>query len=309
VAGATGLLGAPVATVLEDYGHEVHRLSRRLIPSDRSYRVDLRDRDAMDALIARVEPEAVVQMTGGTASDSTRMAESNIVPTVNLIDTLARSDRIPTLFITGSAAEYGDPGSKPASEDSELRPLSPYGWIKLSEVAAARSMAADRGVPLTVVRPFNPVSPQLPQSTALGNFRMQLLGDSGPRRHIVCGRIDVVRDFVTTNFIGSVIAELLESPPGGVVNICSGVGLSLEELMRASGVIAGVELTFDVDAELAGLPAPTQIVGDHRRLFSLVDARPETDPRVLGATLLGPDSPYLADLSRLETEADRIVEA
>ena len=290
MAGATGLLGASVAAALDDRGHEVHRLSRGLTPSDRSYRLDLRDHDAMTALIAKVQPDVVVQMTGGPTPDPPRMAESNIVPTISLIETLARSKPTPSLFITGSAAEYGDPGPKPASEDSKLRPLSPYGWIKLSEVAVARAIAAARGVSLTVVRPFNPVSHRLPQSTALGNFRMQLLRESGPRRHIVCGRIDVVRDFVTTDFIGAVMAQLLESPPGGVVNICSGVGLSLEEVMRASAAVAGVELSFDIDPELAGLPAPTEIVGDQSRLFSLVEVRPDTTPQALGTKLLGPDA-------------------
>jgi GDP-4-dehydro-6-deoxy-D-mannose reductase len=238
-------------------------------------------------LIGVVQPEVVIQMTGGAGADPVAMTESNVVPTMNLIDAVADRDGIKGLFITGSAAEYGDPGDAPATEDSPLRPLSPYGWVKLVEVAAATDIARAREVPITVVRPFNPVSPQLPASTALGNFRRQLLDQEGSPRDIVCGRVDVVRDFVTTRFIAAAIAELAASPPGGVVNICSGVGLSLEQVMRAAAGIVGVELNFDIDADLAGIPAPSQILGDPTRLFSLVEVRPETSPDALAVSLLG----------------------
>ncbi|MGH8872188.1 MAG: NAD-dependent epimerase/dehydratase family protein [Acidimicrobiia bacterium] len=285
--GATGLLGRPVAEALDLRGHEVHRASRSIESSPTSFRLDLFDADGTEMILDALEPQVVVQMTGGVASDPVRLAQINVVTTVNLIRAVARSKAPAAIFVSGSAAEYGDPGQTLASEDSPLRPLSPYGWVKLVEIATARELARLHGLDLTVVRPFNPVLPGLPETTALGNFRRQVLDGNGPCRKVVCGRVDIVRDFVTGSFIGEAIAELVDNPPGGIVNVCSGVGIRLEDVMRASGQILEVEIELDEDPELARLPAPSVIIGDPARLFSLIRARPESTPLRLAAELFG----------------------
>ena len=283
--GATGLLGAPVAKALAERGHEVHRVSRHVVPSASAHRLDLTDFAATEHLLTTVQPRVIVHMTGGPTANPTEMAESNIVPTLSLLQAASRVAGVEALFVTGSAAEYGDPGEARASEGGTLKPLSGYGWIKLSEVATARELARLHELPLTIIRPFNPVSPDLPKSTALGNFKHQLLAGSGRRRRIVCGRVDVVRDFITTRFLGSAVAELIESPPGQTVNICSGVGVRLEDVMRAAAAGLGVDIQLDVDPHLAALPAPSRIVGDPGLLNSLIGVRPESTPEYLAAEL------------------------
>ena len=235
---------------------------------------------------SRSSPEVVVQFTGGVASDLVRLAEMNVVPTVNLISAAARSDVRPALFVSGSAAEYGDPGDSMASETSTPKPLSPYGWVKAVETATARELGRLHELNLTVVRPFNPVTPLLPESTALGNFRSQILRGPEPKRRIVCGRIDVVRDFVSGTFIGEVMGELVDRPPGGIVNICSGVGIRLDAVMLAAAEILDVELEFVEDEALSRLPAPDSIIGDPTHLNSLVHARADSTPAKLAKELL-----------------------
>jgi nucleoside-diphosphate-sugar epimerase len=249
--------------------------------------VDLINVAETTRFIAEIEPDAVVQMTGGVSSDPTRLVEINLIPTINLIRALASSAPSAALFISGSAAEYGTVGEGPVSEASPLHPVSPYGWVKLVETSTARELARLDGLRMTVVRPFNPVTPDLPRSTALGNFRAQVLAGEGATRRVVCGRIDIVRDYVTGRFIGETVAELVESPPGGVVNICSGVGLRLDDVMYAAARLLGVELVLDQDEQLASLPAPASIIGDPARLYSLVETRPEPNGEALAASLLG----------------------
>ena len=287
VIGATGLLGGPVAQAMMRRGQEVHRASRKIEPSPTSHRLDLTDVDETHRVLKAVHPAVVVQMTGGMARDPVRLAEVNIVPTVNLIRAAARIDEPPAIFVSGSAAEYGDPGGDLASEESLLRPMSPYGWVKLAETATASELARLHGLGLTVIRPFNPVLPELPQAMALGNFRHQVLTGEGRTRTITCGRIDVIRDFVTSRFVGDAVAELVEHPPGGIVNICSGVGVRLGEVMEAAARLLDVELELEEDPILAGLPAPSTIVGDPRRLHSLIGARANSTPESLAFALLG----------------------
>ena len=290
VIGATGLLGAPVAQALTRRGHEVHRASRNVELSPTSHRLDLTDVDETHRVLKTVHPAVVVQMTGGMAQDPVRLAEINIVPTVNLMRAAARSDEPLALFVSGSAAEYGDPGKDLASEEHQTHPMSPYGWVKVAEIATARELARLHGLDLTVIRPFNPVLPELPRATALGNFRHQILTGEGRKRTITCGRVDVIRDFVTSTFVGDAVAELVEYPPGGIINICSGVGVRLGEVMGAAAILLDVELELEEDPILAGLPAPSVIVGDPRRLHSLIEARANSTPDSLASALLGPSA-------------------
>jgi len=290
VVGATGLLGRPVSRALEIGGHELHRASRSLDTSSTSHRLDLSDVFETEQTLNAMRPDVVIQMTGGVTRDPVRLAQINIVPTVNLITAASRSVARPAIFVTGSAAEYGDPGEGMASEDSVLHPLSPYGWAKLAETATAAELARIHGLHLTIVRPFNPVTPELPETTALGNFRRQVLTGSGRVRKIVCGRVDVMRDFVTGTFLGQAMVELVRSPPGGIVNLCSGVGVRLETVMRAAASLLDVEIELEEDPVLAGLPAPAVIVGDPARLHGLITARADSTPESLALELIGPSS-------------------
>jgi len=287
VVGATGLLGGPVAEALSRRGHEVHRAARNIEPAPTSHRLDLNDIDETHRLLETLRPAVVVQMTGGLARDPVHLAEVNIVPTVNLIRATARIDEPPAIFVSGSAAEYGDPGEDRASEETPPRPMSPYGWVKVAEVATARELARLHGLDLTVIRPFNPVLPELPQAAALGNFRHQLLAGEGRARTVVCGRVDVIRDFVTSSFLGDAVAELVEHPPGDIVNICSGFGVRLGDVMEAAARLLDVELELIEDPVLAGLPAPSVIVGDPSRLHSLIEARANSTAESLADVLLG----------------------
>ncbi len=291
VVGATGLLGRTVSKALESRELDVHRAARQIEETSTSHRLDLRDPSAITQTLDMIEPDVVVQLTGGTADDPIRLMEMNVVPTVNLISAAARLEKPPAIFVSGSAAEYGDPGDGPASEDRTPRPLSAYGWAKVAETATAQDLGRVLDVDLTVLRPFNPVMPDLPASTALGNFRHQILTGEGRTRSIVCGRTDIVRDFVSATFLGDAVADLVLRPPGGIVNICSGIGVKLADVFKATARLLDVELELNEDPDLAAIPAPDSIVGDARRLHSLIGARSETTPDTIALALLGFDGP------------------
>jgi GDP-4-dehydro-6-deoxy-D-mannose reductase len=247
---------------------------------------------AQDAvrLLEGVRPEVVVQLTGGTSgldSDLVSLAGTYIGPTVNLLAAVAQLDSPPAVFITGSAAEYGDPGGGRAGEDSVTTPVTTYGWVKLIETSAARGLADFHRLNVTVMRPFNVVGPDLSRSTALGSFRHQVLQGTGPVRRITCGNVEVVRDFVSTEFLGQAVAELIQVMPGGIVNICSGIGWSLHDVMRAVASLLNVELSLHEDPALAAMASPDKVIGDPGRLHSLVRVRADSSPISLAGALLG----------------------
>jgi GDP-4-dehydro-6-deoxy-D-mannose reductase len=265
-------------------------LTRRLLDERRAYSAaegDLRDRAVAITAVEACRPEVVVHLAGGRGKDRMDLYERNVLTTISIIEAAALSQRIPAVIVMGSAAEYGAGGNRPFSEDDPLRPLSDYGIAKAAQTTLAQAMGKRLEVPVTVLRPFNPVSPELGRETALGNAKAQLLEGSGPMRQLVMGRLDVVRDFVPIDVIVNAIVRVFDHPlPGEVVNVCSGSGIKLGDIVNAMARRLGVSAVTEVDEKLAHLPAPDTVIGDPTHMKTLLDLETNPTPETLAEVML-----------------------
>jgi GDP-4-dehydro-6-deoxy-D-mannose reductase len=263
VTGATGLLGRAVFERLDD----AFGVARTAPPGERWVSADL----AVDAsAVGALRPDAVVHLAGSALGDESELVRANVESTRQLLRALAGAGLRPYVIVAGSAAEYGEPPSDVVDEDSPVAPVTPYGRIKAAQTRVAREEAASAGIPLTVIRPFNVVSSELRASTALGSFRRQLLEQEGSPRTLRCGRLDIVRDYVTPGFVADAVARLLERDERpSVLNVCSGVGIELRAIVDEIAQVLGAELDIVEVPELVNLAAANRVVGDPRRLAGL----------------------------------------
>jgi nucleoside-diphosphate-sugar epimerase len=286
VTGATGLIGYELLLVIRSTFNDVHGVARHPGPGPNMHRADLAAPDQVAELLRRVRPSIIIHLAGGKDPDVTRLYTRNVLPTANLLHAAARLKPQPAFIVAGSAAEYGEPAAGHASEFDALYPITDYGRAKLSGSALAEALAANFGIRLCVVRPFNVVSPQLPQATALGNIRHQLLAQQGRLRVIRCGRLDVVRDFVPLSFVAEVLHRLLSLDTWPArLNVCSGVGIELGSILRAMCSILDVEAEVVETLELTSLRAATRVVGDPTLLHGL-GLRAEPTPETLAQLML-----------------------
>jgi nucleoside-diphosphate-sugar epimerase len=270
VTGATGLVGQEVTTTLERAAVELHTSSRREISSARHHTADLTCSSAVDALLARTAPDVVVHLAGGARHDRAVLRRANIDTTRNVLEGIVRAGLHPYVLVTGSAAEYGESDAGPITESAPLRPISEYGRIKAEQTAVARRLCAQAAIPLTILRPFNVVSPLLPPSTALGNLRSQLLEQQGPHRTLRCGRLDVVRDYIPVGYLVKTIARLVETATDEpVLNVCSGVGIELAGIVSSLASALGVVVEIVQVDELMAIPAAHTVVGDPGKLAAI----------------------------------------
>lgn len=295
VTGATGLIGTPFVARLRGQGVEAHGASRSA--SGRFWHsADLVSARAARELVERVEPTTIVHLVGGTHGDASRLYELNAQTLANVMHASARLPHRPTVIALGSAAEYGEPPGGVATESSPTKPVSPYGRAKLAGTSLAQTLSQSSEVPLSVVRPFNIVSPQLPVGSALGNLRRQLLGQTGAHRVVRCGRVDVVRDFVPLDFVVDVLVTIaLAQEPPPVLNVCSGTGIALGDVLDAMATHVGATVEVEPVPELIAIPAALRVIGDPRLLAELglsCTPTPESLARVLlGSTASGGATP------------------
>ncbi|MFY9821249.1 MAG: NAD-dependent epimerase/dehydratase family protein [Thermoanaerobaculia bacterium] len=283
VTGATGLIGRELMKALSSQpgSWRVHTAGRP----------DLSGPDEALALIERVQPAAVVHLAGGTHPDRHELYASNVLTTVHLLDAVARVARAGApacCIVFGSAAEYGDTPASPIAEAAPLKPVSEYGRAKVAQTTLAEGIARKHGIPLTILRPFNLVSPLLPVSAALGNMRRQLLSGEGEERTVTCGRLDLVRDYVPLAAVVEVTLHLLANPaPGQVLNVCSGVGISLGSILEAMAKRLGVTLRIEQSPDLLAIPAAPRAVGDPERLFRATGIRIAASAEEMAGILVG----------------------
>lgn len=290
VTGATGLIGRElmIALSLRQGPWQVHSASRSQSSFPHHHRCDLSRPEECKALLDEVRPDSVVHLAGGTSPDRHELYAGNVLSTANLMNAVAGLPRPACCIVFGSAAEYGDTPQSPIGEEAPLRPVSEYGRAKVAGTTLAESIGRARGIPLTVLRPFNVVSPRLPASTALGNMRRQLLGGEEKERTVTCGRLDLVRDYVPVSAVIEVILCLLAAPaPGQTLNVCSGIGISLGSILDAMAQRLGVTLRIVQSPELLGIPAAGRVVGDPGRLFQATGIRIEATAESLAEVLLG----------------------
>jgi nucleoside-diphosphate-sugar epimerase len=290
VTGATGLIGRELIGALSSHPGpwQVHTASRSESSAPSHHRCDLSRPEDCAALVDEVMPAAIVHLAGGTSPSRHELYENNVLSTVNLMNAVGRLRRPAYCIVFGSAAEYGETPLSLIDETAPLRPVSEYGRAKVAQTTLAQCLARARGIPLTILRPFNVVSPRLPATTALGNMRRQLLGKGGAERAITCGRLDLVRDYVPLSAVAEVTLHLLAKPaPDEVLNVCSGVGISLNSILEAMAERLGIGLRIEQAPELLAIPAAPRAVGDPARLARVTGIRVAVTAEMLAEILVG----------------------
>lgn len=148
----------------------------------------------------------------------------NVTGTASLLEA-ARKHGVKRVVFASSAAVYGDSDAYPLSEETPLRPLSPYAASKRVDEIYGQLYTASFGVEVVGLRYFNVYGPrQRPDSQyaaavpifirrLLDNKPVTIFGDGGQTRDLI-----FVGDVVRANLA----AAAHPSAPGGVFNICTG---------------------------------------------------------------------------------------
>ncbi len=230
--GASGLIGTELLPLLRRTGHDVHATGSAKPPAGDGgaswHRCDLLDPDTTRALVERVRPEVLVHLAwarpGGVGGDE--IHERWLDAGIALWDAFASSGGRRAL-VAGTSAEYE--WSRPLlGEDAPLRPASPYGRAKVALYERLAERSERDGVALVWPRLFwvygaEPESPRLVPAVA---------------RALVEGRpIETtdglqVRDFVHASDAAGALAAILEAGTEGPVNVGSGAGTAVVELLR-----------------------------------------------------------------------------
>jgi GDP-4-dehydro-6-deoxy-D-mannose reductase len=278
ITGAHGFVGRHLTRHLEAGGTDVGSLD----VGDRDP-VDITDRDAVRRRIIAEAPDVVYHLAarshvGESWADGDQLTAVNVEGTRAVVDACIEAG-VGRVLVVGSAEQYGavDRSDVPIREDTECRPLSPYGRSKVAAERVALAAHRDHGLAVVCTRAFNHTGPgQSPTFLVPGLAARIAAAEHDGTDEIVLGNGDPVRDFSDVRDVVRAYALLAQHGVAGeVYNVCSGRGIRVGDVAaalvarstRALTVVTADELVRPVD-----VPA---LVGDPAKLVGATGWRAE----------------------------------
>lgn len=285
ITGATGFAGHHLCALARSLGHEVHAITRVDVPDPppegvSAHPADLRDPDAVAAVLAQVRPERVLHLAGASSvgqsfREPLMTWDVNLTGTLGVLEALRREcPDVRTLLVT-SGEVYGrvDQADLPVDEDTPMRPLSPYAASKAAADIAARQYRDTEGMPLLRVRAFNHIGPGQDARFVVPSVARQIAlaeRDGAERAVVNLGNIDTRRDFTDVrDMVGAYLAILEAGDPDVAYVACSGRSRSVRELLEGMAAHARVPVEVTSDASLRRAGEQPDLYGSPRRVEEL----------------------------------------
>ena len=231
---------------------------------------------------------------------------NNVVGALHLLDTARLAGNVPIVF-SSTCALYGEPGTMPITEDMPLTPVNPYGRTKLAVEHALSDYGMAYGLRSARLRYFNacgcdpdgevgeshdPETHLIPRAilAAMGRLaELEIFGDDYPTPDGTA-----IRDYVhvcdLANAHVTAARLLLDGSRGISVNLGTGRGISVREVVQAVERVTGIGVPCRIAPRRAGDPAV--LVADSSRAgrllgFSAVHSDIEIIVRTTHAWLAG----------------------
>jgi UDP-glucose 4-epimerase len=238
-------------------------------------RADVCDAAALDRLFADHAFAAVIHFAafkavGGSVQQPLRYYRNNVGGLVTLCDAMQRHG-CGRIVYSSSATVYGDPQSLPIREEAPLSAANPYGWTKLmGERILVDQGTADPRWQTGCLRYFNPVGAhesgligEDPRGTPnnLMPYVAQVAVGRRPKLSVYGNDYPTpdgtgVRDYIHVSDLAeghvAALRSLLDTPGSFTVNLGTGRGHSVLEVVRAYERQCGRPVPYEIVPRRAG---------------------------------------------------------
>jgi len=288
VTGGAGYIGSHCVKRLVADGHNVTVLDNL----DRGHRaavdaagqgkatfeaVDLRDTDAVEAVLNKHEIEAVIHFAalayvGESVTDPLKYYDNNTAGSVSLLTAMDRAG-VKRIVFSSTCATYGEPtqDQMPITETLAQSPINPYGWSKLMTERALIDYASAHGdFAFAALRYFN-VAGSDPQgkigedhtpethiipvvlNCALGKVeKISIFGDDYDTPDGTC-----IRDYIHVEDLVDAHVTVLDALGAGdqrFYNLGTGNGTTVMQIVEAGRKVTGHPIPAELGPRRAGDP-------------------------------------------------------
>jgi len=300
VTGGAGYIGSHFVKLLSEKNYHVvvidnlSRGHREAVSKNIHFEdIDLLDAGSLSYFIQTQMPSAVVHFAalayvGESVKHPERYYQNNVVGSFNLIK-LCAENGVKNFVFSSTCSIYGNPSKIPISEDQPSQPINPYANTKLMIETLLKDFETALGIKHVTLRYFN----------AAGADPSGLIGEShNPEPHLIPIVLETaqskrkkvfvygndydtsdgtcIRDYIHVNDLADAHLKSLEYLINGgesnVINLGTGKGNSVLEIIEKAKAITKKEIPFEVVSRRVGDPAI--LVADNKKAKDLLGWSP-----------------------------------
>lgn len=239
------------------------------------YKVDLCERDALEAVFRDNSINAVIHFAGLKAVGESvviplRYYHNNLTGTIMLCEMMQKYG-VKKIVFSSSATVYGDPHEVPVKEEFPLSATNPYGRTKLMiEYILQDFYKSDNSLNIALLRYFNPVGAH--ESGRIGEDPADIPNNLMPFiSQVAVGKLSElsvfgddyktpdgtgVRDYIHVVDLAfghlSALEKLDENPGVVIYNLGTGRGYSVLEMIRAFERACGKDIPYKIAGRRPG---------------------------------------------------------
>jgi UDP-glucose-4-epimerase GalE len=255
---------------------------------------ELNDRAKLDKLFDEYHPVGVIHFAaliavGESVKDPSKYYWTNVVGTLTLLDAV-KDHTIPAFIFSSSAATYGIPETSLVNEDSPQNPINPYGNTKLIGEKMINDFAEAYKIPYICFRYFNAAGADLDNELGQNNVEqathlipLVLQTAAKKRTHVDIYGTDFptpdgtgVRDYIHVVDLADAhvlaLKHLLDGHESLILNLGTGHGYSVKEVIDATKKITGCEIPVAYRSRRAG--DPPALIADTTQAKNLLGWEP-----------------------------------
>ena len=269
VVGGGGFLGNQIVNAIKTGGNLVASAGRRVPDTcaDLNLSFDIGNPLTYSDFLSRWKPDVVIQCAWPTEQISYRETYDNRKYVEDTL-TFARNSFINGVknFIgLGSCAEYGLVTSPCNANRTPANPIDLYGWSKLNTYLGLEALGTEFGAKLVWARIFQPYGIGQDSLRLIPNAYNKLItGET-----ITLEKPDTKLDWVSSRDVGNALKYILDKNITGVVDVGTGTGTSVEDLLLRIAYSISVDPKLVTRSEESKLPIVSNnlVVSEESALF------------------------------------------
>jgi GDP-4-dehydro-6-deoxy-D-mannose reductase len=240
-------------------------------------KINLLEDESVKRLVKETSPEKIFHLA--SFSSVAKSWESpafsfnnNLNIFLNILEAVREKKTKTRILSVGSSEEYGDKSFKdiPFTEDSEVKPTSPYGVARVSQEMLSRVYVFGYGLDIVLTRSFNHIGPFQREQFVIPGFIKQFVeSERNSKKEFVLksGNVEVVRDFSDVRDVVKAYSLLMQKGISGqIYNVCSGKGESLVQIIGIIEKYMNMKAILRKDPELFRPMENHVIIGDNSKI-------------------------------------------
>ena len=240
-------------------------------------KIDLLSKDQVEYVIHEFQPNYILHLASYSSvayswKDPVQSFQNNTNIFLNLIDAVRKLNIDTRILSIGSSEEYGNVNDEdlPLKEDHKLNPISPYAVARISQEYLSEVYIDGYGIDIVLTRSFNHIGPMQKSVFVVSSLAKQLveIKKAGKNKGgIVTGDVSIVRDFTDVRDVVCAYYLLLkDGKKGNLYNVCSGIGLSIKDIIDMMAKQLNIEVDINIDNRLIRPADNKKIIGSNEKI-------------------------------------------